>query len=327
MNRRHLLASGAAGLALPAFLGRAAKAQAAWPDRPIRLIVPFPPGGGTDTVAREVSTRIAMATGWTIVADNRPGAGGTIGLDVVAKAAPDGYTIGLGQTANLAIAPALYPNLPFDPLRDLTPIGLVAQQPNIIVVARNSPIRDLAGLLAAAKARPGVLTAGHPGNGTVGHLGGEVMNASAGIDIVQVPYRGAGNVIADLLAGRIDVYSANPLSVKGVMESGDVRALAVTSPSRSSAFPDVPTVAELGYPAFEAMNWTGLVAPARLPAPILARMSEEMRKMLTSADLRARFTSEGSDVVSSTPEEFRRHLDSEINKWGTLIRGANLRAT
>lgn len=325
MKRRHLLVSGATGLALPALLGHAALAQPAWPDRPIRLIVPFPPGGGTDTVARELATRIGAATGWTIVADNRPGAGGTIGLDVVAKAPPDGYTIGLGQTSNLAIAPAIYPNLPFDPLRDLTPIGLVAQQPNIIVVARNSPIRDLAGLLAAARARPGQLSAGHPGNGTVGHLGGEVMNASAGIEIVQVPYRGAGTVIADLLAGRIDVYSANPLSVKGVLEAGEVRALAVTSPARSSAFPDVPTVAELGHPAFEAMNWTGLVGPARLPEPILNRINEEMRKVLANADLRARFTNEGSDVVGSTPAEFRQYLEAEINKWGTLIRSANLR--
>ena len=187
MKRRMILA--ATGLlAAP----RLARAQAAWPDRPIRLIVPFPPGGGTDMVARELGTRMAAATGWTIVADNRPGAGGGIGLDALAKSPADGYTIALGQTSNLAINPALYRNLPYDPLRDFTPIGIVARQPNIIVVARASPVRSLADLIALARSRPGQLSAGHPGNGTVGHLQGEVLNRRANIDIVQVPYRGAG---------------------------------------------------------------------------------------------------------------------------------------
>jgi tripartite-type tricarboxylate transporter receptor subunit TctC len=316
MNRRLLLAAGAAALAAP----RLVRAQAGFPDRPIRLIVPFPPGGGTDMVAREIGARVSAATGWTIVADNRPGAGGNIGLDTVAKAAPDGHTIGLGQTSNLAINPALYRTMPYDVLRDFTPIGLVAQQPNIVVVARRSPVTSLAALFAAARARPGQLSAGHPGNGTVGHLSGEVLNRMAGVDITQVPYRGAGPVITDLLAGRIDVYSANPISVKGVLESGDVRAIAVTSATRARAFPEVPTVAEQGYPDFEAMNWTGLVAPARLPEPILARWSEEMRKALSGPEIAARLAAEGSEPVASTPAEFRTKLESEIAKWGRIVR-------
>ncbi|MES2713947.1 MAG: tripartite tricarboxylate transporter substrate binding protein [Pseudomonadota bacterium] len=319
MKRRLILAASAA-LAAP----RIARGQAAWPDRPIRLIVPFPPGGGTDMVARELGTRMAAATGWTIVADNRPGAGGGIGLDAVAKSPADGYTIALGQTSNLAINPALYRTLPYDPLRDFTPIGLVARQPNIIVVARASPVRDLAGLIALARSRPGQLSAGHPGNGTVGHLQGEVLNRRAGIDITQVPYRGAGGVVADLLAGRIDVYSANPLSVKGVLESGDVRAIAVTSATRAAAFPDVPTLTEQGLPV-EIVNWTGLVAPARLPAPILARYGEEMRKALAGDEIRARLASEGSEPVASSPEEFRTFLEAEVAKWGAIVREGNIR--
>ncbi len=319
MKRRMIL--GAAGLlATP----RLARAQPAFPDRPIRLIVPFPPGGGTDMVAREIGTRMAAATGWTVVADNRPGAGGGIGLDVVAKAAPDGYTIALGQTSNLAINPALYRNLPYDPLRDFTPIGLVARQPNIIVVPRASPVRSLADLIALARARPGQLSAGHPGNGTVGHLMGEVLNQRANIEIVQVPYRGAGGVVADLLAGRIHVYSANPLSVKGVLESGDVRAIAVTSATRAAAFPNVPTLVEQGLDV-ELLNWTGLVAPARLPALILACFSEEMRKALAGDDIRARLASEGSEPVASTAEEFRSFLEAEVAKWGAIVREGNIR--
>ena len=289
MDRRALLAA-AGALATPGIV----RAQAGYPDRPIRLIAPFPPGGGTDMISREIGTRVAAATGWTVVVENRPGAGGNIGLDAVAKAAPDGYTIGMGQTANLAINPALYRSMPYDALRDFTPIGLVAQQPNIIVVAKQSPVRNLPDLIAAARARPGQLSAGHPGNGTVGHLSGEVLNRQAGVQILQVPYRGAGNVVTDLLAGRLDVYSANPLSVKGVLESGDVRAIAVTSATRARAFPDVPTVAEQGFPGFEAMNWTGLVAPAGLPEAILARWSGEMRRGLAGPDMAARLAAEAA---------------------------------
>ncbi|TPG44833.1 tripartite tricarboxylate transporter substrate binding protein [Roseomonas nepalensis] len=320
MHRRALLAA-AGALAAP----RIARAQAGYPDRPIRLIAPFPPGGGTDMISREIGTRVAAAAGWTVVVENRPGAGGNIGLDAVAKAAPDGYTIGMGQTANLAINPALYRSMPYDALRDFTPIGLVAQQPNIIVVAKQSPVRNLPDLIAAARARPGQLSAGHPGNGTVGHLSGEVLNRQAGVQILQVPYRGAGNVVTDLLAGRLDVYSANPLSVKGVLESGDVRAIAVTSAARARAFPDVPTVAEQGFPGFEAMNWTGLVAPAGLPEAVLARWSGEMRRSLSGPDMAARLAAEGSEPVGSTPAEFQATLAAEIAKWGQVVREGQFR--
>ncbi|MFH5926342.1 Bug family tripartite tricarboxylate transporter substrate binding protein [Roseomonas xinghualingensis] len=320
MDRRILLAGVGMALATP----HLARAQTGYPERPIRLIVPFPPGGGTDMISREIGTRVAAATGWTVVVDNRPGAGGNIGLDAVAKAAPDGHTIGMGQTANLAINPALYRNMPYDVLRDFTPIGLVAQQPNIIVVGKHSPVQSLSDLLAAARAQPGHLSAGHPGNGTVGHLSGEVLNRLAGVQITQVPYRGAGTVVTDLLAGRLDVYSANPLSVKGVLQAGEVRAIAVTSAARTRAFPEVPTVAEQGFPGFEAMNWTGLVAPARLPEPILTRWNEEMRKAVSGPEIVSRLATEGSEPVGSTPAEFRAKLEAELTKWGQVVREGKL---
>ena len=278
MRRRDMLlaAMGAtlAGIHLPA-----ARAQGKWPDRPIRLIVPFPPAGGTDVISREIAAKLG-AIGWNLVVDNRPGAGGNIGLDAVAKAAPDGYTVGMGQTSNLAINPTLYPRMPYDPLRDFALVTTVASQPNVLVVAKGAPWRTVAELFAAAKAKRGGLTAGNAGSGTVGHLAGEMFARRAGVEFVSVPYRGAGPVVTDLLAGRVDLFFANPLAVKGNLESGDLRAIAVTSAARMRTFPDVPTVAESGYEGFEAVNWTGLVAPARTPAPVVARLNEEVRKAL-----------------------------------------------
>ena len=320
MLRRQLIATAALAAAMP----HAVRAQAAWPDRPIRLIVPFPPAGGTDVISREMAGRIATATGWNIVIDNRPGAGGNIGLDAVAKAAPDGYTIGMGQAANLAINPALYPRMPFDPLTDFALISLVATQPNVLVVGRNAPYRTLAELVAAGRARPGSLTAGNAGNGTTGHLAGAMFARAAGIEVVHVPYRGAAPVLTDLLAGRVDFFFANPLAVKGVLESADVRALAVTSATRSRTFPDVPTVAESGFPGFEAVNWTGLVAPARTPQPIIDRLSAETRKALAMPETIARLAAEGSEPFGSTPARFREFLAEEHAKWGRVVREARI---
>jgi tripartite-type tricarboxylate transporter receptor subunit TctC len=320
MFRRQWIAATAAMATLP----RALHAQGTWPDRPIRLIVPFPPAGGTDVISREIGARIAAATGWNIVIDNRPGAGGNIGLDAVAKAPADGYTIGMGQASNLAINPALYPRMPFDPLNDFALISLIATQPNVLVVGRNSPFRSLADVAAAGRARPGTLTAGNAGNGTTGHLTGALFARAAGIEIIHVPYRGAAPVVTDLLAGRVDMFFANPLAVKGVLESGDVRALAVSSPERSRTFPTVPTVAESGYPGFEAVNWTGLVAPARTPEAIIARLNEEAGKALAAPETIARLAAEGSEPFASTPERFRAFLAEEHAKWGRLVREARI---
>ena len=257
-----------------------------------------------------------------IVIENRPGAGGNIGLDAVARAAPDGLTVGLGQTANLAINPALYPAMPFDPLRDFTLISTVAQQPLVLVTATRAPWTDVAGVVAAAQRAP--LTTGHPGNGTVGHLTGELFARAAGVELTAVPYRGAGGVVADLLARRIDLYFANPPSVRGLIEGGELRALAVTAPGRVAAFAAVPTFAESGYPGFVAQNWTGLVAPARLPPPLLAGWNGAVRAALAMPEMRRQLAQDGSEPMGGTAEEFRAFLDGEHARWGQLVRQARI---
>ena len=319
MQRRSLLTA----LASPA-LARPAAAQPTYPDRPIRLIVPFPPGGGTDVIIREISARLQADLGWNIVIENRPGAGGNIGLDAVAKAAPDGFTLGMGQASNLAINPALYPTMPFDPLRDFALISTVAQQPLVLVTARAAPWADLTALIAAARVPGARITAGHSGNGTVGHLLGELLTQAVQAEITQVPYRGAGPVTADLLARRVDIFFANPPAVRGLIEAGELRPLAVSSTGRSPSFPLAPSLAEAGFPALVAQNWTGLVAPARTPPAIIARWSEATRQALAHAEMVQKLTQEASEPRPCTPEEFRAFLIEEHTRWGRIVRAARI---
>jgi tripartite-type tricarboxylate transporter receptor subunit TctC len=310
--------------ALLAVLAAPALAQAGYPERPIRFIVPFPPAGGTDVISRELAGRLQADLGWNIVIENRPGAGGNIGLDTLAKAAPDGYTLGLGQTSNLAINPALYRNMPFDPLRDFALVSTVAQQPLVLVTAMRAPFADLAAVVAAARAPGARLTAGHAGNGTVGHLAGELFARAAGAEITQVPYRGAAPVTTDMLARRVDIFFANPPSVRGLIDAGELRPLAVTSAMRSAAFPGIPTMVESGFPGVIAVNWTGVVAPARTPEAIVTRWSEAVRHAVTQAELAQKFTQEGSEPLGSTPDTFRAFLTEETTKWGRLVREARI---
>jgi len=261
MTRRHRLLTGAA-LAL---LACSSLAQTAWPAKPIKLVVPFPPGGGTDFVARLVAEKLTTQAGWVIVIDNKPGAGGNIGLDAVAKSAPDGYTLGLGQTANLAINPALYAKMPFDPLKDFAPIAAVASQPVVLLVNASSPYKTLADVVAASKAKPESLRIGLAGNGTVGHLAGEMLERRAGIRILNVPYKGAGPAMTDLLGNQVELNFANTPVAIPQLAGGKVRALAISSPQRLKSVPQlaaVPTVAELGYPGL-----TRSPGPAWSPRP------------------------------------------------------------
>ncbi|WP_160119726.1 Bug family tripartite tricarboxylate transporter substrate binding protein [Rhodovarius lipocyclicus] len=318
MKRRHLLLG--AALAVPAI----ARAQGSYPDRAIRLVVPFPPGGGTDTISREVAGRMQALSGWTVVPENRPGAGGNIGLDAVAKAAPDGYTIGMGQAANLAVNPALYPNMPFQAMRDFAFVSLVATQPLVLVVAKQAPWADVQALAAAVRTAREPLTAGHPGNGTLGHLSGELFGHRLGAEIMAVPYRGAGNVVTDLMAGRVDMYFGTPSTVRGLLDSGELRALAVTSRARSPFLPDVPSLVESGFEGVEAENWTGIVAPARTPPAIIARWNAELRRALDTSEMREKLAQDVSLPRGSTSEEFRAFLEAETQKWGGIVREARI---
>lgn len=319
MQRRDFLAATAA-----AAVWGSARAQG-FPARPLRFVVPFPPGGGTDTTARLIAEKFSSLLGWTVVIDNKPGAGGNIGLDFVAKAPPDGYTIGMGQAANLAINPSLYPKMPFDPLKDLTPIVSVADQPVVLVVRAESPFKTLEDLVKAAKAQPGKVGVAQAGNGTVGHLAGELLERRAGVELLQVPYKGAGPAMTDLLGGQVQAYFGNTVSVMGRLADGKARALAVSSARRIGALPKVPTVAEQGYAGFDATTWLGLVGPAGMPADAVARINAEAQKILARADVKEKLAQEGSEPTPGTPQQFAAHIKAEHAKWGALIREANIR--
>ncbi|MBS0336092.1 MAG: tripartite tricarboxylate transporter substrate binding protein [Proteobacteria bacterium] len=324
MDRREF--GGVVGaFALAAALPRAALAQEGWPSKPIRLIIPFPPSGGTDLLSRELAAAISAATKWVFVLDNRPGAGGNIGLEAAAKAAPDGYTIAMGQTANLAVNPALYAKNPFDALKDFAPIALVSAQPLILVVSGASPYKSLNDLVAAAKAKPGALNMGSPGNGTVGHIGGELFQRQAGIRCAHVPYKGAGPAVTDLMGGSIDLYFGNSQSVSTLVSSGRLRAIAVTSPKRMATFPNVPTIAESGYPGYEAGTWSGLVAPAGTPKAIVDRLNAEVVKALKTKALLDKLAADGSEAMGGTPQRFAEHIRSEHAKWGAVIRESGIK--
>jgi len=312
-------------LAALAFAAAYALADDAYPAKAIRLIVPFPPAGGTDVLSRAMAQAISVDTKWTIVIDNKPGAGGNIGLDFVAHAPADGYTIGMGQTANLAVNPALYSKMTFDPLKDFAPIMLVSSQPLILVVATNSPYRTLADLVAAAKKDPGKVNMASPGNGTIGHVGGILFQHRAGIAMTHIPYKGAGPAVTDLMGGSVDCYFGNSQAVGGLVNGGRLRALAVTSPQRLASFPGVPTVAESGYPGFEAATWSGLVAPAGTPPAVVEKLNAAAAKALAGPAMQKQLADEGSTPLGGTPAQFASFLKGEHAKWGTAIREAHIK--
>ena len=312
-------------LALALLLPAAAPAQDAYPTKPIKLLVPFPPAGGTDSLSRAMAQSISNNTKWVIVVENKPGAGGNIGLDAAAKSPPDGYTIAMGQTSNLAVNPSLYKAMPFDPMKDFAPVALLSSQPLIIVVDEKAPYKTLAEFVEAAKKNPGKINMASAGNGTIGHIGGELFQRRAGIKLTHVPYKGAGPAVADIIGGSVEVFFGNSQSVGGLVNGGRLRPLAVTSPRRLASFPNVPTVAELGYPGFEAATWSGLVAPAGTPKAIVDRLNAEANKALGSAEMKAKLTEDGSTPYGGTPEEFAEFIKSENAKWGAAVRDANIK--
>lgn len=320
-TRRNVLAAAAA--AMLAGGAPLAFAQGAWPDGPVKLIVPFPPAGGTDTVARLIADKMGAANHWSFVIENRPGAGGNIGIDLVAKAKPDGDTIGLGQTSNLAINPALYPKLPYNPVKDFEPIALVAGQPMVLVVKAGSPYRTLADLVAAGKAKS--ISMASPGSGTVGHLSGELFAQRAGFKFLHVPYKGAAPAVTDLIGGQVDFYLATPQAVIPLVTAGKLKALAVTSLKRVPVLPDVPTVDESGYKGFEASDWKGLVAPAGTSPEIVKRLNAAVNKALGQPDTLSRLLAEGSVPLGGSPEDFAKFLKAEDARWGDAVRKAGVK--
>ncbi|MDR6427403.1 tripartite-type tricarboxylate transporter receptor subunit TctC [Variovorax beijingensis] len=295
-------------------------AQASYPSRPIRLIVPFPAGGGTDLIAREVANKVATSNGWSIVIDNKPGSGGNLGVDAAAKAAPDGYTLVLGQTSNLAINPTLYAKLPYNPEKDLTPVGLVASAPLVLVVAADSPYKTLADVVAAAKARPETLNYASSGSGTVAHLATELFQKTANVRFTHVPYKGAAQGSTDLIGGQIQMYMSSVPTLIGHIKSGKMRPIVVTSRKRTTDLPDTPTVDESGYKGFEAATWFGIAGPAGLPKDVVAKLNAAFNKALQDPEVKRKLASQGAEVKGSTPEEFGAYIREETVRWGKVVK-------
>jgi len=308
-----------------ALFAEAATAQA-YPAKPIRMIVPFPPGGGTDIAARTIANKLSEDVKWTFVVENKPGAGGNLGVEQAIKSPADGYTLVIGQTSNLAINPTLYAKLPYDPLKDLNPVTLIVSAPVVFVVAASSRYRSLGDLLAAAKTDPGGVTFASPGNGTVSHLAGELLQRAAGVKLTHVPYKGASQALTDTLGGQVQSFMSSVPSALAQIKGGRLRAIAVTAAKRAPELPEVPTIAESGYQGFEATTWYGLLAPAGTPTAIIARLNAEVNRALKTPEVRERLASEGGEALGGSPEQFASFLRAEHAKWGRVVRESGARA-
>jgi tripartite-type tricarboxylate transporter receptor subunit TctC len=321
LGRRPLLG---ASLGLP-MLAAPALGQGAYPSRGIRIVVAFTPGGTTDIIARIVAAQLERRFGQPVVIDNRAGAGGNIGTDHVAKAPADGYTLLIGSVGPLAVNASLYRNLPYDPRRDFAAVTLIAGVPNVLILRPDFPAGDVAGLVAEARRRPGALTYASTGSGTSSHLSGVMLDRMAGIQTLHVPYRGAV-ALNDLLAGRVDFMFATIPSVIAQIRAGRFRAIAVSSTERSRALPEVPTMVEAGFPEFDASSWFGLLAPAGTPAPIVARLAEEVHAILRDPAIERQMVEQGADPVGHGPEAFAAFIAREVTRWGEIVRAAGATA-
>ena len=299
-------------------------AAQAYPSKPLRIIIPFPPGGATDIGGRYIAQKLGEAFGQQAVPDNRPGANGTIGLELAAKAPPDGYTLVIGQTGNLAISPGLT-KVNYDPARDFAPISLVIASPHALAVHPSLPARSLKEVISLARSRPGQLNYASTGSGSAGHLGMELLKKTTRMDIVHVPYKGAAPGLADLAAGHVVLMFTSALSTAQIQRAGRVRVLAVGSLQRSPSLPDVPTIAESGFPGFEVISWWGVLGQAAMPKDIVARLNGEIVKMMASPDARDRIGALGADIMTSTPERFAAYIKSEQAKWGQVIKDSGAR--
>jgi len=311
--------------ALAASLCCAAQAQS-WPTKPIRLLVPFAPGGTSSIVARSIGAEMEKGLGQPIIIDNRPGGGGNVAMQEAARSDPDGYTLIIGHIGSLAVNPFMFDKLPFDTNADFAPVSLLAKVPSIFVVHADVPAKDLREFVALAKSQPGKLNYGSAGNGSAGHLAMEYLKLVAGIDIVHVPYKGTGPNLIDLVAGRTQATAAGTPPLLPQVKAGKLRVIAVGAPRRLPILPEVGTVAEQGYPGFETTQWYGLNAPAKVPAAIIKRLSEEAAKAARNPSVAERFKVDDAEAVGSTPEEYAAFIASEQKRWGEVVRKANIKA-
>jgi tripartite-type tricarboxylate transporter receptor subunit TctC len=317
MQRRHLMhAALAAALPLPAL---------AQSGKPVRLIVPFTPGGSTDILARAIAPRLAAALGVNVIVDNKPGAGGSLGAGDAAKAEPDGNTLLMGHIGTLAVNPAIYPKLAYDPLKSFAPVAWVARVPNVLVVPAVSPSRSFKDLVERARANPGRLTYSSGGNGSAAHITFEYLKLKAGLFMLHIPYRGTAPSVTDLIAGQVDATFTGAPAVLPHVRSGRLRALAVSSPQRLATLPDVPTVAESGFPGFEADQWYGVVAPAGTPAALVARLNAEINKALALPEVAQQLAVEGAVPTPGSPQAFGDLIRREIPRWAEVVRAGNVK--
>ncbi|MBI4207841.1 MAG: tripartite tricarboxylate transporter substrate binding protein [Betaproteobacteria bacterium] len=296
-----------------------------YPGKPIRLIVPFAPGGGTDITARTIAQKLTERSGQQVIVDNRPGANGTIGVDIASKSAPDGYTLSMISSSH-SVNVSLYKKLPYDLANDLAPITQATSQPYALVVHPSVPAKSVKELVALARAKPGTLNYGSSGTGGLSHLSGALLGSLAKVDIVHIPYKGGSPAMTDVIAGQIQMLFSTILQSHAHLKSGKLRGLAVTTAKRSPAEPNLPTMQEAGVPGYEVAGWYGVVAPAKVPQPILAKLNREIVEILRSPDVGPRLAADGSEPVGSTREAFGAHIRSEIAKWNKLVKEANIRA-
>src|SRR4051794_2798496 len=316
--RRSIFAAACALLVAPT--------SAAYPDKPVRLIMPYPAGGSIDTAGRAVAQKLADTFSQQIVIDNRTGAGGVIGTETAARAVPDGYTLVIGGTGTLALSPHLHRKLPYDPVRDFAPVTMLIASPYVIVVHPSVAANNVKELIALAKAKPGQINYASGGAGSAPHFASEMFNTAAGVKLTHVPYKGSTPGVIDLIGGQVQVMFTGIPSVIAYIKSNRLRALAVTGKTRTAALPDVPTVIESGVPGYVVSPWVGLLVPARTPAPIVAMLHRETVKALRSPALTERFAVEGVDPVGDTPEHFAAYIKDEIVKWGKVVKDTGMRA-
>ena len=314
-----------ATLALLVFAAPAAQAQGSYPDKPIRFIVPYPPGGGTDVIARIVQERFHNALGQPIVIENRGGAAGSLGTDVAAKAPADGYTV-LFTLSSHTINPAIYAKLPFDTVKDFVPIGMVASLPQILVANPQFPANTVAELTALAKAKPDTLSFASVGNGSPGHLAGELYKLRTGTQLVHVPYRGGGPAVTDVMGGQVPLLWVSIPAAAQFVKSGKLKALAVSTTRRSAAFPDVPTMQEAGVADFEVDSWYAMFVPAKTPKPIIERLNRALNTVVQQAEIKERLLAQGSEGVGGTPEALAKVVDAELVRWARLAKDAGIKA-